>query len=67
MIEVQITGSVGVIKTNVSMVPPLTVEQAAFIVGASPSDIPGLWFADGYPELTTYQLLGLAQKRMPPA
>lgn len=35
------------------------VLRAARRIGAQPSDIPGLWNAPGYPELTTGQLLSL--------
>jgi hypothetical protein len=31
-------------------------------IGALPSDIPGLWFVPGYPELTTAQMLQIASK-----
>jgi hypothetical protein len=35
-------------------------EEAAKRLGAVPADIPGLWFAPGYPELTTGQLVSIA-------
>jgi hypothetical protein len=38
------------------------LEQAARRLGAVPADIPGLWYAPGYPELTDYQLLDAACK-----
>lgn len=39
-----------------------TVADAAEILRARPAaDIPGLWYAPGYPELTTNQLLYAAQ------
>lgn len=40
------------------MTSPL--EQAAAKLGATPSDMPGLWSAPGYPELTSWQLLDAA-------
>lgn len=40
------------------MTSPL--EQAAAKLGATPADIPGLWNAPGYPELTSWQLLDAA-------
>ncbi len=36
------------------------IERAARKIGATPADIPGLWNAPGYPELTTNQLLNVA-------
>lgn len=42
----------------------MTIEAAAKIVGATPADIPGLWNAPGYPELTTGQLLQIAARLM---
>lgn len=39
------------------------VEIASALIGATPSDIPGLWNAPGFPELTTGQLLSLAMNR----
>lgn len=39
------------------------VLMAAKQLGAVQSDIPGLWNAPGYPELTTAQLLGIASSR----
>ena len=41
------------------------IMQAALRIGATPADIPGLWNAPGYPELTTGQLLDIASK-LPP-
>ena len=39
----------------------LVIEKAAERLGAKPAiDIPGLWVADGYPELTTQQLVSIA-------
>ena len=38
-------------------------KRAAELIGATPADIPGLWNAPGYPELTTGQLLQIAAKR----
>ncbi len=40
----------------------LSVIEAAELIGAVPADIPGLWFAVGYPELTTGQLLDIANR-----
>lgn len=34
-----------------------TIEQMARDLQATPADIPGLWNAPGYPELTTAQLI----------
>jgi hypothetical protein len=39
------------------------VELAARKLSATPSDMPGLWHAPGYPELTTGQLLSIANAR----
>jgi hypothetical protein len=36
------------------------VEEAARKLKANRSDIPGLWIAPGYPELTTRQLVSIA-------
>lgn len=36
------------------------ITEAAERIGARPSDIPGLWTAPGYPELTTGQLMSVA-------
>jgi hypothetical protein len=36
------------------------VRQAAIALGARRADIPGLWFAPGYPELTEGQLVQAA-------
>lgn len=33
------------------------LEREAKRIGAVPADIPGLWWAPGYPELTTGQLI----------
>lgn len=38
------------------------VRDAAERLGATPADIPGLWNAPGYPELTTGQLLSIARQ-----
>jgi hypothetical protein len=38
----------------------IAVCEAAQKMGARISDIPGLWFLPGYPELTSAQLLQLA-------
>jgi hypothetical protein len=38
----------------------LVIERAAERLGASRADIPGLWSADGYPELTTNQMVSIA-------
>lgn len=37
---------------------------ALLVLGATPSDIPGLWNAPGYPELTTGQLEQILRERM---
>lgn len=34
----------------------------AAIIGATPADIPGLWNAPGYPELTTAQMVQVARQ-----
>ncbi len=65
MIEMKITGSTGTVQMSHSAAEPLTIGQAAFLLDASPSDMPGLWNVAGYPELTTFQLLALAEQRMP--
>lgn len=39
-----------------------SIVEAARKLNATPSDIPGLWNAPGYPELTTGQLLSVAGK-----
>lgn len=44
-----------------------TIEQAAATIGAIRADIPGLWHAPGYPELTTGQLLDAAKRCNPDA
>ncbi|PTR06472.1 MULTISPECIES: hypothetical protein [unclassified Novosphingobium] len=38
------------------------IEQAAAKIGAVPADILGLWWAPGYPELTTGQLIDAARQ-----
>jgi hypothetical protein len=38
------------------------IQQAARRLGAMPADMPGLWWAPGYPELTDYQLLDAASR-----
>ncbi len=35
---------------------------AVSTMNARPADIPGLWWVDGYPELTTGQLLQIAEQ-----
>lgn len=35
----------------------IDVQEIARQLGATPADIPGLWNAPGYPELTTAQLI----------
>lgn len=42
------------------------VALAAARLNATPADIPGLWNAPGYPELTTGQLLNAAGFRLNP-
>lgn len=37
--------------------------QAARILNATPADLPGLWNAPGYPELTDWQLIHAASSR----
>ena len=39
------------------------VERSAQYLNATPADIPGLWNAPGYPELTTNQLIEIATTR----
>lgn len=41
------------------------IQAAARTIGAVPADIPGLWFAPYYPELTTGQLLSIAYRKEP--
>jgi hypothetical protein len=38
------------------------IENAARRIGAAPADLPGLWTAPGYPELTTAQMLDAARQ-----
>ena len=40
----------------------LRVERAARKLWATPADLPDLWNAPGYPELTTNQLLSIAER-----
>lgn len=47
--------------------PTNGVQAAAMLLGATEADIPGLWSAPGYPELTTGQLLQIASDRAHPA
>jgi len=42
------------------------VERAAIMLNATESDIPGLWNAPGYPELTTSQLVQIAAEKETP-
>jgi hypothetical protein len=44
--------------------PTNGVQAAAMLLGATQADIPGLWNAPGYPELTTGQLLQVASARV---
>lgn len=44
------------------MAPPDLLARATKAIGAQPTDIPGLWSAPGFPELTTNQLLSEAFK-----
>lgn len=36
------------------------LEDAAQRIGATPSDMPGLWNAPGHPELTSAQVIAIA-------
>ncbi len=40
----------------------VTIEGAAVQLSARPADMPGLWIVPGHPELTTGQLIALANK-----
>jgi hypothetical protein len=44
-----------------------SIMDAARRVGAVPTDIPGLWHVPGYPELTTMQMLQVAETKEPSA
>lgn len=37
--------------------------RAAAQIGATPADLPGLWTAPGYPELTTSQMFDAARQK----
>lgn len=41
----------------------MDIAEIAKAMGARPADIPGLWWLDGYAELTTGQLLQLWDER----
>ena len=38
----------------------INIDCLAKVLGATPSDLPGLWNLPGFPELTTNQLLDVA-------
>lgn len=42
-----------------------TLSAAAYAMGATPADVPGLWNLPGHPELTSNQLIGLACRNAP--
>lgn len=45
----------------------MTLDEAASFLNATPADLPGLWNAPSYPELTSPQLVQAALQRQRPS